>query len=58
MCSLNRGRVRNSRTASIQTPGGFEYPPRSRNAEAILMEWFLNLTVRAPLAVHLVAQMQ
>ena len=42
-----------------QAPGGFDYSPRSRNAEVIsLMEWFLILTVRVPLAIYLVAQMQ
>ena len=58
MCSPNRGRLRNSRTPSIQVPGGFDYSPRSRSAKVILMEWFLNLTVRVPLAIYLVAQMQ
>ena len=48
-----------SRTNSIQAPGGFDYSPRFRTAEVIsLMGWFLILTVRVPLAIFLVTQMQ
>ena len=49
---------RNSRTVSIQAPGGFNYSPRSRNSAVTLMEWFLILTIRVPLAICLVAQVQ
>ena len=45
-------------TVSIQAPGGFDYSPRSRNSEVTLMEWFLILTIRVPLAICLVAQVQ
>ena len=47
-----------SRTVSIQAPSGFDYSPRSRNSEVTLMEWFLILTIRVPLAICLVAQVQ
>ena len=41
-----------------QAPSGFDYSPRSRNSEVTLMEWFLILTIRVPLAICLVAQVQ